>query len=161
MMCLKAGFVVAVLLCAGAGTPASAGPARLLKDINTTHSRDMGSFPGTYLRLNDVTLFRATTRETGIELWRTDGTGAGTSLVKDIWPGPASGTSHRSFPSGSSQFDPVIVGDVAFFLASDGVHGWELWKSDGSEAGTSMVKEIRPGPQGPFDGKDDDNVPVL
>ena len=34
------------------------------------------------------------------------------------------------------------------FAANDGVHGEELWISDGTEAGTSMLKDINSGPDG-------------
>ncbi|HEY4565481.1 MAG TPA: ELWxxDGT repeat protein, partial [Thermoanaerobaculia bacterium] len=74
----------------------------------------------------------------GLELWVTDGTGAGTHLVKDIWPGSQSATS-----LGSTYF-AAVQGRV-LFLADDGVHGQELWSTDGTDAGTSMVKDIRPG----------------
>ncbi len=35
---------------------------------------------------------------------------------------------------------------VVYFAANDAVHGTELWKSDGTEAGTVMVKDIDPDP---------------
>jgi ELWxxDGT repeat protein len=37
------------------------------------------------------------------------------------------------------------VGGKLFFTAGDGVHGRELWTSDGTEAGTVLVKDIKPG----------------
>ncbi len=73
----------------------------------------------------------------GTELWFTDGTPAGTHLVRDINPGSESGGPawyHR-------------VGNVAVFLASDGIHGLEVWRSDGTEAGTYMLADIGPGKQ--------------
>jgi len=73
----------------------------------------------------------------GTELWFTDGTPAGTHLMRDINPGSESGEPawyHR-------------VGNVAVFLASDGVHGLEVWRSDGTEAGTYLLSDIGPGKQ--------------
>jgi len=37
------------------------------------------------------------------------------------------------------------VGDRILFSAGDGEHGWELWQSDGSPAGTVLLKDLRPG----------------
>ncbi|HNT89373.1 MAG TPA: hypothetical protein PKL84_16035 [Candidatus Hydrogenedentes bacterium] len=42
----------------------------------------------------------------------------------------------------------VAVGERVFFAGNDGVHGFELWTSDGSEEGTRLVEDIRPGPAG-------------
>jgi ELWxxDGT repeat protein len=73
----------------------------------------------------------------GTELWTSDGTAAGTVLVKDI------------DPSGSSNPDHfVAVGSGAasrvFFSAFDPLHGVELWQSDGTSAGTRLVQDIAP-----------------
>src|SRR5262245_61135040 len=79
--------------------------------------------------------FAAREPATGVELWRSDGTAAGTVLVKDIRVGTGSGQ-----PS-----DLVVVGSQIFFRACTAANGCELWKSDGTTAGTVMVKDIRPG----------------
>jgi large repetitive protein len=70
----------------------------------------------------------------GFELWTSDGTEAGTTLLADITPGAAS----------SSLSGFLTVGPVVYFAADDGTHGWELWKTDGTPAGTVLVKDIRP-----------------
>ncbi len=56
-------------------------------------------------------------------------------LVKDINPGPASSTPFRFF---------VLNGELQF-TADDGVAGFELWKTDGTPAGTVLLKDISPG----------------
>jgi len=71
----------------------------------------------------------------GVELYKTDGTAAGTMLVKDIEPGADS-----SFPDNLANLNGVL-----FFTANTGSSGLELWKSDGTEAGTVLVKDIQPG----------------
>jgi len=74
----------------------------------------------------------------GAELWRSDGTAAGTRLVKMIREDPSDTTMSSAPPL-------LAVGDQLLFCANDGVHGQELWRSDGTAAGTGMVMEIYPG----------------
>ncbi|HXI01896.1 MAG TPA: ELWxxDGT repeat protein, partial [Candidatus Saccharimonadales bacterium] len=146
-----------------AGVPAFAagGPAHVLRDINLTPSYEMGSSPMDFARVGDMTLLLGWTMETGFELWRTDGTEDGTAFVKDIWPGPDSGVRFVPGVPGALSFEPAVLNGEAFFVASDGVHGWELWKSDGTEDGTAMLKEIRPGAAGPFDGRINASTMIL
>src|SRR5262245_22543749 len=60
-------------------------------------------------------------------------------LVRDINGGP--------FPATSYLGPFVRIGATTFFWAYDGgVTGFALWKSDGTEAGTVRVKDIRPYP---------------
>lgn len=82
------------------------------------------------------------TADEGLELWRTDGTGEGTVLVKDIAPGPKS----------SKPQDLIAVGDQLFFTADDRTHGRELWRTDGSAEGTVLVEDIVPGSEGSWLG---------
>ena len=39
----------------------------------------------------------------------------------------------------------AVLNNVAYFVADDGIHGKEFWRSDGTAAGTYMVKDIVPG----------------
>lgn len=71
----------------------------------------------------------------GIEPYVSDGTTAGTGLLKDIYPGSG----------GSSPFGFTNAGNNVYFRANDVEHGTELWKSDGTSNGTVMVKDIYPG----------------
>src|SRR5262245_10634033 len=109
-------------------------PAFLVRDINAVPV-PTSSNPGSLVQIGATTFFLAGTPQTGRELWKSDGTEAGTVLVKDIGPG--------SQGSGANRL--VEVNGTLFFGASDGVTGFELWKSDGTEAGTLRVKDIRPG----------------
>jgi ELWxxDGT repeat protein len=108
-------------------------------------------------RLTDVAgtlFFSAATEGEGRELWKTDGTEAGTVLVKDIRPGASSSIEKDvNWRGASVGGDPgagftVAVGGTLFFVASDGISGNELWQSDGTAAGTVLVKDITPGPLG-------------
>lgn len=58
-------------------------------------------------------------------------------LVKDI----------NTRSAGQEMSDCTVCGGITFFIAEDVIHGKELWKTDGSPAGTQLVKDISPGPQ--------------
>ena len=73
-------------------------------------------------------------------LWRTDGTRAGTVLVKELPPVPA------GFPA----FDHYlsVAGDTLYWTPLAPGLGRELWRSDGTPEGTVLAQDIVPGPTG-------------
>ena len=92
--------------------------------------------------IGDYMLFVADSGSTGRELWITDGTTAGTRLLKDINPG-ATGSNPQKFYS---------MGDVVYFRADNGITGSELWRTDGTAVGTVLVNDIRSGSDGSAPG---------
>ncbi len=109
---------------------------QLLADINTQSS----SYPQDFIEFDGRLVYTAYHPDYGRELWSSDGTEAGTQLIKDIEPG--------SFSSFASEL--VVVGDWLYFIAGDGTHGDELWRTDGTAEGTTMVLDIRPGTSSSF-----------
>jgi ELWxxDGT repeat protein len=111
---------------------------QLLMDINTVTDSD--SELGDFVNIGDTVYFTADDRKYGRELWKSDGTAAGTVMVKDI----RSGDVNYHFMSSNPKFLTNVNGTL-YFTADDGTNGRELWKSNGTAAGTVMVKDIRSG----------------
>jgi len=110
----------------------------LVKDINpgpanafsTTTSNEFGV-------VNGLLVFTATTATDGDELWQTNGTLGGTSLIQNIEPFPTLGSRFSSF----TEYNNTLI-----FTASDISNGDRLWKTDGTIIGTSVVKDINTNP---------------
>ena len=95
--------------------------ASLVVDLNLA---EIGSHPGDFTALNGQTYFFASQPEIGRGLWKTDGTAAGTQLVKELPPEQAG-------------FEPttlIAAGNRLYFVDYN-----KLWISDGTTAGTTVV----------------------
>lgn len=120
-------------------------------------------------------VFRGSDAVHGAELWRTDGTAAGTYLLRDLEPGPIDGYPYGFAGNGvramfvQSQFNSVpwatdgltvtrlATNSLGFpnsflllpphwlFVAGTSATGDELWTSDETLLGTHLLVEINPG----------------
>jgi ELWxxDGT repeat protein len=162
---------------------------RLLLDINRTVFNDGisdkpgSSSPGPFVRFGNRFFFAADDGISGRELWKTDGTAAGTVLARDLRPG-AAGASPRDLVTAGTRLyfladggtsdalwsvSPtgqvgrvrllgfgrrasglVAAGSRVFFVVDNAGTGPELWTSDGTRAGTHLVRDIRPGTMGAY-----------
>lgn len=89
-------------------------------------------------QINGTLYFAATDGSTGTELWKSNGTAGGTSLVKDIYP-----NNGNSYPNKLINWNGTL-----YFWADNGSISYELWKSDGTSAGTVLIKDILSGGNG-------------
>jgi ELWxxDGT repeat protein len=124
---------------------------QILKNIHpNTNDYDFQLSNSSFLSADaNKAYFIANDGVSGNELWVTDGTSAGTNLVKDIFAGPNGSQIQVAPPAmGSNMKDGKL-----YFFALDGsegftVYGKEPWVSDGTSAGTFMLKDINPGYNG-------------
>ncbi len=114
---------------------------RQVRDINLATALELGGsgaggvWPTSLPKLGDSFFFGTSDDLHGGELWKSDGTEAGSVMVKDIYPGARS----------SSVSSLTVLNGVVYFTASHPESGYELWRSDGTEAGTFLVKDVLPG----------------
>jgi ELWxxDGT repeat protein len=99
---------------------------------------DRGGFDAAAPVLAGNTLFYSASRAgSGLELWATDGTEAGTRLPREI--------ALQFANAGSNPTNFARLGDFLLFSADDGAHGRELWRTDGTMTGTILITDLNPG----------------
>jgi ELWxxDGT repeat protein len=103
-------------------TDGTSAGTRLLADINSGRN---SSSPGDRVVYHGKLIFAAGEPLNGREVWITDGTPAGTKSLKDVHAGSG----------GSDPLSFVVFNDTVYFGTGEG-----LWKTDGTESGTVLVK---------------------
>ncbi|RLN90564.1 hypothetical protein BBJ28_00018094 [Nothophytophthora sp. Chile5] len=120
-------------------TDGSSPGTRMVKDLDATTGR--GSDPSHLVVFGGKVYFQAQADPSiGRELYVSDGSTAGTVLLVDLVPG-----SFSSSPSFMSVVGPIVAADGStksnelFFSAFDSSGSRNLWKSDGTAAGTTPI----------------------
>lgn len=101
----------------------------LLKESESLFGRD----DKTIITLDDIALLPIRDPEYGIEIWKTNGTKEGTTLVKDLWKGT----------EGYEPCSKVLLNNKMYYIGNDGILGAALYRSDGTPEGTELVKDIK------------------
>lgn len=107
------------------GTPSG---TILLKDIEPGIGDSSIGFEATK---GNLVIFSATTTSEGENFYVTDGSIAGTSLLKDIYPGTEKIYQYSNFVN--------FNGFIYFSVTSSTTYMTQLWKTDGTSAGTTLV----------------------
>ena len=115
--------VVTVFVLGGCGGSGSS-------DVQDGNSTDIASNA-----FSQKILFPFYDHEHDTEIWVTDGTEQGTSLLKNI----------NNQPRSAEVWYLKKIGDKIYFQANDGTHGVEIWETDGTETGTQMLKDLSEG----------------
>lgn len=107
----------------------------LLKDIN---EGEAGSEIQNMYVLNDKLIFTANTSAHGTEWWTSDGTSEGTQLLIDINSGNSNGVYANYFYAA----DGFGIYNEELYFTGIVDADYELWKTDGTNSGTVLVKNI-------------------
>jgi ELWxxDGT repeat protein len=115
-------------------TDGTASGTKFVKDIylGATGAYANSSEPQNLTALNGTLFFTAFHPDYGRELWKSNGSGSSTKLVKDIALGTQNSLVSELTKSGS----------LLYFRAYDPTNGFQLWKSDGTSNGTSVATQI-------------------
>lgn len=106
--------------------------SEVINGVEETRKIKSFASAGDLLVIGSILYFTADDGSSGRELWKSNGTEAGTLQVKDI----------RAGVGGSSPENFVDVNGSLYFIANNGSSGKEVWKSDGTASGTVLVKDV-------------------
>jgi ELWxxDGT repeat protein len=116
----------------------------LVKDVLPGSDNGVFLYSSEGVAANGIFFFQAGDGVNGRELWKSDGTEAGTVMIVDINPGKYTSGILKGFPYESIPDQFAEMNGTVYFTASDGGNAFdtELWKSDGTVAGTMKVKDV-------------------
>ena len=91
------------------------------------------------VKVGNRVVFTADDGTNGVEFWGSDGTEAGTVMLSDAASGAGSQYQYSRQVS-------VVHNGIYYFDQTSDAHGLELWRTDGTVAGTFRLTDIKSGP---------------
>lgn len=135
-----------VKLCVTDGTDAG---TKFLLDIGTGAIHKI--IPAKdFVYIITVTLVSSSPFTNRYQIWKTNGTSSGTSLVTILPDAVGISNANQFCSDPQSMFNYGMDGTTnkLYFNGYDAINGNELWVTDGTAAGTTIVKDIKPGAGG-------------
>jgi ELWxxDGT repeat protein len=111
---------------------------KLVKDI---FPGSMSSNPQQLVSANGMLYFVAEDGVHGMELWRSDGTAQGTQMIADLSPGKEHSFIWSKMDNRPLHSTVLAIGNDIFF-ATDNQESTALWKTDGTQQGTVLIKRF-------------------
>ncbi len=108
--------------------------------VKTIKGTPQGKESSVNVFFDDDILFSGFDDENSQELWKSDGTENGTTLLKNIYEEPAG-----SYPNIGGA---VNLNGNLIFSANNGINGREIFKSDGTTVNTTLLKDCYSGENG-------------
>ncbi|TWT97586.1 Peptidyl-prolyl cis-trans isomerase A precursor [Botrimarina colliarenosi] len=112
----------------------------LVKDIEPGAEGNLNDFSG-FTAYNGKLYFSASDDVSGKELWVSDGTSVGTIRLVDINPGVHKDDDDADVANDSYPYYFTEVGGLLYFSAFTDATDRELWRTDGTAAGTQLVTD--------------------
>lgn len=110
--------------------------------VYAANGASAGVLGSNYAVLNNKMYYSGYDGVNGGELWVTDGTSAGTHIVINLR------TDGGGVLNSGSPMALTVYNSKIYFSAADDTHGQELFMTDGTAAGTALVKDMLAGPSG-------------
>ena len=100
--------------------------------VKDTYPSYLYNGPSDLTAVGNNLFFRGYDSTNGPALWKSDGTTAGTVMVKDTDPSITSNNMGLEYLT--------AIGSNLFFSGYDPTNGWALWKSDGTTTGNNRKR---------------------
>jgi ELWxxDGT repeat protein len=125
------------------------GGSKEIMDFQQVSFVDIPTSPNAHFFIGDKLIYNMFTAGGslgyGSEYWVIDKLVAGTNVLKDIYPGLQDGVGSSNADEDPGRRSILLTPGTSVFAGKNGTNGRELWVTNGTGVGTTLVKDINPG----------------